>query len=311
MVEECGGPGPFGREARAQDVVRGHDLAEKAAIVTGGGGLGLETVRALATAGATVTIAVRNLDAARQAAEAINAALGREAVSTGQIDLASLASVRAFAAAWGDRPLTILINNAGIMGAPFARTVDGFEMHMGVNHLGHFLLSRLLTPNLQRGAPSRVVHLSSGAHLRSPVDLEDWNYERQDYDPRVAYARSKSATALTAVAESDRQLEQGIASFSVMPGVIQTDLFRFMEPAAKAEAMARLGSLSKTPEQGAATSVWAAVSTTLDGKGGLYLENCQIADPATSNPPAGVAAYVQDSETASRLWRISCDAVDA
>lgn len=300
----------LGAGSTAADVVRGRDLSGGAAIITGGAsGIGLEAARALASVGADVTIAVRDLDAGGRAAATVNAELGRQAIRAAHLDLSDLTSVRAFASAWGDRPLNLLINNAGIMAGPLERTVDGFEMNMGVNHLGHFLLTQLLLPNLERGAPARVVLVSSGAHLRWPVDFGDWNFLSQPYDPTAAYGRSKSAIALTAVALSALYQARGVSAYSVMPGVIRTGLFKRMDEKAEADLMARVGSMAKTPQQGAATTVWAAVAPELEGRGGAYLENCAIAGPPTQSPPMGVAAHVQDRETAERLWAMSIEAV--
>lgn len=300
----------FGASSTAADVVRGRDLSGAVAIVTGGAaGIGIETVRALASVGADVMIAVRNPAAGEFAAATINSELGREAVSTGLLDLADLVSVRAFASAWGDRPLNLLINNAGIMAGPLTRTADGFEMNIGINHLGHFLLFQLLRPNLEHGAPSRVIQLSSGAHLRWPFDFDDWNFLSQPYDPTAAYGRSKTATALAAVAISDRYESRGINSWSVMPGVIRTGLFKDMDEKAEADLMARVGSMQKTPQQGAATTVWAALAPELEGRGGLYLENCAIAGAPALSPPSGVGPHAQDLSAAQRLWAISSEAV--
>lgn len=300
----------FGASSTAADVVRGRDLSGVVAIVTGGAaGIGIETVRALASVGADVMIAVRNRAAGEFAAATINSELGRVAVSTGLLDLADLVSVRAFASAWGDRPLNLLVNNAGIMAGPLARTADGFEMNIGINHLGHFLLFQLLRPNLELGAPARVIQLSSGAHLRWPFDFDDWNFLSQPYDPTAAYGRSKTATALAAVAISDRYESRGINSWSVMPGVIRTGLFKDMDEKAEADLMARVGSMQKTPQQGAATTVWAALAPELEGRGGLYLENCAIAGAPALSPPSGVGPHAQDLGAAQRLWAISSEAV--
>ncbi|HDR9872820.1 TPA: SDR family NAD(P)-dependent oxidoreductase [Burkholderia cenocepacia] len=280
------------------------------AIVTGGAsGIGIETVRALAKAGAQVTVAVRNEAVGNHAAASINAELSEARVDSARLDLADLKSIRSFATAWGSQPLHFLINNAGIMGGPLERTVDGLELNFGVNHLGHALLFDSLLPNLERAGSSRVIQLSSGAHLRWPVDLEDWNFLSQPYDAIAAYGRSKTATALSAVVISNRYSSRGIQSYSVMPGVIRTPLFRHTDEQTEAQILARVGSLVKTPEQGAATTVWAAVAPELEGRGGLYLENCAIAKGATMTPPTGVAPHAQDPEIAEWLWQVSLDAV--
>lgn len=302
--------GIFGAKSTAAQVIHGRDLTGLSVIITGGAsGIGYEAAAALAGAGAHIMLAVRNLDAGKSAARAINEALGNEAVQAGYLDLSNLATVRAFAAGWGSRPLNLLINNAGIMMGPLTRTADGFEPNFGINHLGHFLLSHLLLPALEAGSPSRIVQLSSGAHLRFPLDLEDWNFLAQDYDPVTAYGRSKTAIALSSVAFSERFGATGIAAYSVMPGVIQTGLFKHMDQVAADALIARVGALTKTPEQGASTMVWAAVAPELNGRGGAYLENCSIAGPAIASPPSGVAEHAIDPVLAGRLWDISCDAV--
>lgn len=303
----------FGRHSTAQEVIVGRDLSGISAIVTGGGGgVGAETARVLAGAGADVTIAVRNLDAGNKAAETMNAQIGRDAIEVRSLDLANLASVRAFAAEWGSRPLNLLINNAGIIGGALARTADGFETNIGVNFLGHFLLSTLLVPNLEHAAPARIVNLSSGAHANGPMDLEDWNYESQSFDWSTAYARSKTANALASVATTARYHERGITANAVMPGVIRTGLFRDLGDTGGA-LLDRLAPMIKTVEQGAATSVWAATADELEGKGGLYLEDCAVAGPYApeSGSLAGVAPHALDPVIADRLWTIAAAAVQA
>lgn len=303
----------LGRRSTAEEAVAGHDLSGMTVIVTGGGGgIGAETARVLARAGAEVTIAVRNLDAGRKVAETMNAQIGRSAIEARTLDLANLASVRAFARDWGTRPLNLLINNAGILGATLVRTVDGFESNIGVNYLGHFLLSNLLIPNLESAAPSRIVNLASGAHANGPLDLDDWNYESQPFDSSIAYARSKTANVLGTVAMSARYLGRGITTNAVMPGVIRTGLFRNLDDEGGA-LLDRLAPYAKTVEQGAATSVWAATADELAGKGGLYLEDCGIAGPYNpeSGSLAGVAAHAQDPAIADRLWTIATAAVQA
>ncbi|MFA7439368.1 MAG: SDR family NAD(P)-dependent oxidoreductase [Sphingomonadaceae bacterium] len=303
----------FDRESTAMDVVAGHDLSGRNAIVTGGSsGIGIETARALASAGADVTLAVRDLAGGESVAREINAAIGSERVHAARLDLSSLASVRAFAAAWGERPLSLLINNAGIMACPFSHTEDGFEMQFGTNHLGHFLLAHLLSPALQRGAPSRVVALSSSAHLYSDVHYDDIDYTARAYDPFQAYGQSKTANALFAVEFDRRYRDRGIRAFSVMPGVINTGLARHLNPGDLEKMLAPSADdprpyFFKNTGQGAATSVWAAVGPELDGHGGLYLENCAEALPFGPDLPRGegVKSWALDPKSAARLWEIS------
>jgi NAD(P)-dependent dehydrogenase (short-subunit alcohol dehydrogenase family) len=306
---------PFDAFSTAREVVAGHDLGGLGVIVTGGAtGIGVETARALAEAGATVTLAVRNRAAGEAAAADINkTALG---ASVGALDLSSLASVRAFASAWGAAPLHILINNAGVMACPQAYTADDLEMQIGTNHFGHYLLSVLLAPALEagaqhRGRPSRVVALSSIGHRRSDINWDDPHYRTRPYDKWEAYGQSKTANALFAVGFDARFASRGVHANSVMPGGIMTPLQRHMTR----EEMIGLGWMDadgvvrqgfKTPEQGASTSVWAAVGDELEGVGGLYLENCAQAvrfDPA--NPRVGVMDYALAPAAADRLWDLS------
>lgn len=295
----------------AREIVRGADLRGRRAIVTGAAsGIGLEIARALASAGAEVVVAARNAEAGRSAAEDINRTAGAGCAVPDLIDLGSLDSVRGFARRWASEPLHFLINNAGVMACPQAYTVDGFETHMGVNHLGHFLLSNLLLPALKRGAPSRVVALSSAGHRRSDIRFEDINYRNRPYDAVEAYGQSKTANALFAV-EFDRRLgEEGVHAFAVDPGGVATALIRHMTD----DLYARMGVVPvdrrppgslKTPAQGAATAVWAAVAQELEGKGGLYLQDCAEAPLLGPAHPRGVAHFAVDPAGAERLWSIS------
>lgn len=317
---------PFGFASTALEVVEEHDLGGRTAIVTGAaGGIGFETARALAAAGAHVTLAVRDLAAGEAAAERLNAELAGLAcagkVGAGRLDLANLAAVAGFAEAWGERPLDLLVNNAGVMACPLGYTVDGLEMQIGVNHFGHFLLSLLLVRSLmnaaQDGRASRVVSLSSIAHRRSAVDFDDPHYRRRPYDKWSAYGQSKTANALFAVGFNGRFADLGVNANAVMPGGIMTGLQRHLEGG----EMTALGWLDengatrsgfKTTEQGAATSVWAAVGSELEGHGGLYLEDCAQALPwSPEHPLNGVCPHALDPEAAERLWALSEDTVGA
>ena len=298
----------FGAQSTAFEVVQGIDLNGKTALITGGAsGLGIETARALASVGARVVIAVRDPAAGDRVAETINRETGIASVSVEQVDLASLASVRLLAKRLGEMPLSILINNAGVMGCPEGRTEDGFETQFGVNHLGHFLLSKLLIPALSVGAPSRVVSLSSSAHMHSDIDLEDPNYHNRPYHAFEAYGQSKTANALFAVELDRRYRSIGLQAFSVMPGVIQTELGRHM-PATTWTDLEKQGIVSfKSARQGAATSVWAATSPDLNGYGGLYLEDCAEAQPFSPDLPRGqgVKDFATDPVKAEKLWDLS------
>jgi len=314
---------PFGAKSTAREVVAGHDLSGKVAIVTGAAtGIGVETARALALAGAEVIIAARKPDLGEEVANAINEEVGSKRASFGMVDLASLESIRHFAHVWGDRPVNLLINNAGVMASPLMRTTDGFEMQFGTNHLGHFLLSVLLAPNLvaaakASGKRSRLVSLSSIGHRRAGVNFDDPNYEHRDYDKWEAYGQAKTANSLFAVGFDKRFKDQGVNANAVMPGGIMTPLQRHMS----IEEQRAMGWLDendkprdgfKSTEQGAATSVWAAVGDELDGVGGLYLEDCNQAVPWSQERPwNGVMPHALDPEAADRLWELSVKTVGA
>ena len=296
------------------EVIAGHDLTGKDAIVTGGAsGIGVETVRALASAGARVVLAARNQAQADEVAADIRSTTGSGNVEVGMLDLASFASVRAFVADYlaKSRPLHILINNAGVMATPFGHTADGFETQFGTNHIGHFALTTGLLPALKSAGNARVVALSSIGHRRSDIVWDDINFERREYDPWASYGQSKTANALFAVGFTQKHGADGITANSVMPGGIMTGLQKHM----KDEEKRALGWIDengvpnprfKTPEQGAATSIYAAVSPDLDGVGGKYLEDCAIAKPWSQDAPmSGVLPYALDPASAERLWALS------
>jgi len=300
----------------AAEVAEDIDLAGEVAIVTGGAsGIGIETARVLAAAGAEVMLAVRNLAAGEAAAAEINAQIGAERVGAGLLDLADLASVADFADAWGDRPLNMLINNAGVMACPQAYTVDDLEMQLGTNHFGHFLLSlglaRALMNAAQDGRAARVVSLSSSGHRRSPMHFADPNYRNRPYEKWEAYGQSKTANSLFAVGFNERFEDLGVNANAVMPGGILTPLQRHLPR----EEMVALGWVNtegkliaqgfKTPEQGASTSVWAAIGEELEGVGGLYLENLAQAEPFVAGGRTGVMPHALDPEAAERLWLLS------
>jgi NAD(P)-dependent dehydrogenase (short-subunit alcohol dehydrogenase family) len=297
----------------AMDVVDGVDLSGKTCVITGASsGLGRESARALAAAGARVILAARNADALGDAQRWIHAEVADATTATVQLDLTSLASVRTAAGKIRESApvIDVMMNNAGVMFTPFSRTQDGFEIQFGTNHLGHFELTRLLIPQLTAASGARIVILSSGGHIMGDVDLDDPNWERREYDKFVAYGSSKTANILHAV-EADRRLrESGIHSYAVHPGTVATSLARYMSRSdfsqlrkfAVANSSARGESSDgyldfTTPEYGAATQVWAAVSPELAGLGGLYLENCGVSD--------AVAPYATDAEHAEQLWALS------
>jgi NAD(P)-dependent dehydrogenase (short-subunit alcohol dehydrogenase family) len=223
-------------------------------------------------------------------------------------------SVRAFAKGWlaDQRALHLLLDNAGVMACPLARTAEGWEMQFATNHLGHFLLTALLVPALRAGAPARVANTSSGGHRISPVVFEDIHFERRPYDKWAAYGQAKTANVLHAV-ELDRRLSpHGVRAFGVHPGMIATELGRHLTPDDIAQLQTRAKERSssgiaswKTPQQGAATQCWAVTAPELDGRGGLYLEDCQVS--GTTPPPGslGAEAWALDPEAAARLWAVS------
>ncbi|OIN80072.1 SDR family NAD(P)-dependent oxidoreductase [Mycobacterium malmoense] len=297
----------------ALDIVDGIDLSGKVCVITGASsGLGRESARALAAAGAHVVLAARNQDALVRAARWIDAEMPGARTSTVRLDLTSLASVRAAAGAIRDiaPAIHVLVNNAGVMFTPFGRTHDGFEMQLGTNHFGHFELTRLLIPQLAAAGGARVVTLSSGGHLMGDVDFDDPNWESREYDKFVAYGASKTANILHAV-EADRRLrELGIRAFAVHPGTVATALARYMSRSDFSELRklvvdnsAARGQRSEgfldfvTPEHGAATQVWAAVGPELAGRGGLYLEDCSVSE--------NVAPYARDEQRAADWWALS------
>jgi NAD(P)-dependent dehydrogenase (short-subunit alcohol dehydrogenase family) len=301
-----------GAQTTTDEVLEGVDLAGCRILVTGAStGLGEETARALAEHGAAVVMAVRDPARGAAAADRIRGTVPDAALEVRELDLASLASVRAFATALtaDHDSVDVLINNAGVMACPYATTADGFELQFGTNHLGHFLLATLLAPALVAGAPARVVALSSRGHRFSDVDLEDPGFARSEYDPWIAYGRSKTANALFAVGFDARFADRGVRAFAVHPGTILTELGRHLTDetlGALAAAMPPGGQHFKTLPEGAATTVWAATSPELDGRGGLYLEDCHVADAMTDpNGAEGVRAYALDPDRADALWSLS------
>jgi NAD(P)-dependent dehydrogenase (short-subunit alcohol dehydrogenase family) len=302
----------FGAHSTASEVVAGLDLSHVAAIVTGAsGGLGAETARALAERGARVTLTARDVPKGEAAAEKIRKSTGNPKVDVMALELMSQGSVRTFAKEFAARhkTLNVLINNAGVMACPLARTANGWETQFATNHIGHFLLAGLLTPLLVASAPSRVVSVSSRGHRFSPVVFDDIHFERRPYDKWSSYGQAKTANVLFAV-ELDRRLAgRGVRANALHPGGIRTELGRHLTQDDIQELLSRApgGKMEwKTPEQGAATSAWAATAPELEGKGGLYLDDCQIASVRTSpDDPGGYEAYALDAEAAKRLWTVS------
>ncbi|HEY3504493.1 MAG TPA: SDR family NAD(P)-dependent oxidoreductase [Actinocatenispora sp.] len=301
---------PFGAESTAAEVVAGIDLSGRRAVVTGGAsGIGIETARALAGAGADVTIAVRNTEAGKATAADIRATTGRD-ITVAPLDLADRSSVAAFVAGWSG-PLAILVNNAGVMAAPETRTTEGWELQFATNHLGHFALTTGLHDALAAAGDARVVSVSSSAHLRSPVVFDDIHFEHRAYDPWLAYGQSKTANVLFAVEATRRWAADGITVNALMPGGIRTNLQRYVtdEDLNRMRAASGGGTAArwKTPGQGAATSVLVATSPLLAGVGGRYFEDCNEAGVNQPGTRTGYAAYARDPEAAQRLWQVTVD----
>ncbi|WP_051799292.1 SDR family NAD(P)-dependent oxidoreductase [Catenuloplanes japonicus] len=297
---------PFGATSTAADVIAGVDLSGRRAVVTGGAsGIGLTTARALAGAGAEVTLAVRDVAAGRRAADELGGA-----VRVAHLDLADLGSVGAFTGDWAG-PLHILVNNAGVMATPEARTRQRHELQFGTNSLGHFALAGGLHGALAAAGNARVVVVSSVAHVDADADFDDLHFDRRPYDPWVAYGQSKTANILFAVEAAKRWAPDGITVNALNPGRIAgTGLARHvtaLPPAA--DPTGATGVSWKDPEQGAATSVLLAASPLLDGVTGRYFEDCQEAGPHVPGIRRGVAAYALDPDRAARLWEISADLI--
>jgi len=302
----------FGAHSTAAEVLAGIDLAGRTALVTGGyAGIGVEIVRALASAGASVLVPARRPE---KAAVALADVAG---VEVGAMDLGDQTSVAAYADAVvaGGRRLDLVIDNAGIMALPETRTPDGWEMQMATNHLGHFALVNGLWPVIADGA--RVISVSSGGHHYSGVRWDDPWFDT-GYDKWLAYGQSKTANVLFAL-ELDRVGDsRGVQAFSLHPGAILTNLGKHLDEADIAALMEpdETGYVAipefKTPQQGASTAVWAATSPLLDDRGGEYLEDCDVASWVDDDVPGGgngggVKSYALDPQQAQRLWSWSAE----
>ncbi len=314
----------FGAASTAAEVIRGRDLSGKTAIVTGGySGLGRETARVLRSAGARVIVPARDLDRAATALKGLD-------VEIQPMDLLDPASIDAFAERFvgSGQPLHILVNSAGIMATPLVRDARGYESQFATNHLGHFQLVARLWPALRQANGARVVSVSSWGHRYSPVVFDDPNFERRAYDRWAAYGQSKTANILFAVALDERGKADGVRAFSLHPGgIVGTGLEKHVSK----EELRAAGTIDehgkpiidparnlKTVEQGASTSVWCATSPQLEGMGGVYCENTDIAplitrdievtgmsDATRRTGALGVLPYAVDPEAADRLWTLS------
>lgn len=317
-------PRHFTDESTTDDVLVGLDLTGRHFLVTGSsGGLGLETCRALAAHGASVTMAARDEEKNAAARDSIHATVPGADLTLLRLDLASLDSVGEAARDFLARsePLHGLVLNAGIMATPLSRTVDGFESQFGVDHLGHFGFAWHLLPRLVESAPARVVVLSSAGHRMGDVDLDDVNFERRPYDPLAAYGAAKTCNVLHAVAIDHLYRDRGVRAFAVHPGGIHTELGRYMTPEVISTLMSRIGDQGssfrwKSVPQGAATSVWAATAPELADRGGEYCEDCSLSPvlPDGDVPPVngtGVSARAVDVDRALALWTLSLRLIGA
>lgn len=310
---------PFTASSTAEEVLEGVDLTGLRAIVTGGSsGIGIETARALTTAGAQVTLAVRNTAAGDAVAEAIEKSTGGSRPRVVRLDLADQTSVTSFVDAWSG-PLHLLINNAGVVTGGLERTREGWEWQFATNHLGHFALATGLHDALARGASdrdgARIVSVSSTAHMRSGIDFDDLHFERRGYDPQIAYAQSKTANSLFAVEATRLWAGDGIIANTVNPGGVATGLQRNFTTQQKQslDAAEAAGVFTyKTVEQGAATTIVAAVAPQFAHSGGHYLDDCQEAytvpnDADLAQHPHGVKEWALDPAIAEHLWAVSTD----
>ena len=311
-------PRRLGAGTTAAEVIDGVDLHGRRAVVTGASsGIGVETARALASAGADVTLAVRDIEAGARVAARLGKELPPESgqLTVGRLDLSDRSTVAAFVAGWNG-PLHILVGNAGVMALPeLTRTPDGRETQFAVNHLGHFALAVGLRPALAAAQGARVVSVSSIGHLFSPVVFDDLDYRFRPYDPWTSYGQSKTANVLFAVGAAGRWADDGITANALMPGNVgDTSLARHLDPQQLAGFIETTGLAlppQKNVEQGAATSVLLAASPTVEGITGRYFEDCAQAGPVAqrAGAVAGVAPYALDPENAARLWAVSEDLV--
>ncbi|MGW2462663.1 SDR family NAD(P)-dependent oxidoreductase [Streptomyces sp. NPDC004457] len=306
---------PFGAQTTAAEVVTGVDLTGRRAVVTGAAsGIGRETARVLAAAGAEVVIGVRDLTAGADVAQEITPQSGPGSVHATLLDLTDQASVRSFVEAW-QGPLHMLVLNAGVMASPLERTKEGWELQFATNHLGHFALATGLHDALVSARGSRVVAVSSVGHVNGDVLFDDINFDRHPYDPWAAYSQSKTANVLFAVEASRRWASDLIAVNALNPGRITTTrLGRHMGDISNSPATFEAGSTDvswKDIPQGAATSVLLAASPLVEGVSGRYFEDCNEAAPHQPGIRRGVAAHAVDPERAALLWQVSIDMLAA
>lgn len=301
----------FGRHTPASEVMEGVDLSGKLAVVTGGySGIGVETTRALAAAGARVLVPARDLAKARAIMD-----LDGD-IQVARMDLENHQSIERFAMdVVQEGGLDLLINNAGVMACPERRVGPGWESQFATNHLGHMVLTKALLPALLAADAPRVVCLSSTAHHITDIRWDDPHFDKEPYEKWKAYGQSKTANALFAVALQQRYGGEGLLAFAVHPGGIQTPLQRHLQT----EEMVRFGwidedgnlteqakGMFKSVEAGASTTCWAATSEKLVDHGGVYCEDADIAAIAKEGERhSGVRAYAVDPEGAAKLWVMS------
>ena len=303
----------FGADTTAEEAAGDVDLSGKTIVLTGGSaGLGVEAARVLAKRGARVVSVVRDRAKGEAAAGRIRETVPNADIEFAELDLFDLDSVRRGADDIAARfpKIDRLINNAGVMMCPLGRTKEGLDTQLGTNHLGHFVLTARLIDSLSATTPARIVNLSSGGHRLSPLRFEDPFFERDEYNKFTAYGQAKTANVLFSVALDKRFKDRGIRSYAVHPGAIQTELSRHMDRDDIKTLMSSRPQNEpmkfKTLEAGAATTVWAATSAELDGQGGVYCEDCNVAD-VIDEPGAsfGVVSWAVDDEAADKLWTLS------
>lgn len=309
----------FGWASTTDEVLADIDLSGRTVFITGANsGLGQETARAMAARGAHVIMAGRDQDKLDASVAAIRTDQPQAALDTITLDLGSLESIRAATSRARQRfdKIDLLINNAGVMATPFQHTADGFEMQFGTNHLGHFAMTAELMPLIERGSAQRIVNLSSRGHFMGQVDFADPHFARRPYDPWTAYGQSKTANVLFTVGLEARYAVLGIHAYAVHPGGIETNLGRHMTPEMREGLMKRVTSSDggfqwKTIPQGAATTCWAATAPELEGRGGVYCEDCHVASVDDESSTAGVRSYALNPSHADQLWKLSEDQTGA
>lgn len=309
----------FGWASTTDDVLEGVNMRDLSVFITGANsGLGQETARAMAARGAHVIMAGRDQGKLDEAVAAIRAEVPGAQLDTITVDLTSLENIRAATSRARQRfdKIDILINNAGVMATPFLHTADGFELQFGTNHLGHFALTGELFPLIEAGEGTtgggRIVNLSSRGHHMGPVHFDDPNFTHRPYDPWSSYGQSKTANVLFSVGLEQRYAVLGIHAYAVHPGGIETNLGRHMTQEMREALMKRItasdtGFAWKTIPQGAATSCWAATAPELEGKGGVYCEDCHVAEVDDTGSTGGVRSYALNPSFAEQLWKLSED----